>query len=74
MLRFRQTSPLYDTKRCHAFVCDLANDALDPPIAPGSMDVIVMIFVLSAIRPDAMPSVMQKLFAVCRHKGWNGPM
>lgn len=45
-----QTSEAYDPRRCCAFVCDISRDKVDLPDA--SVDVITLIFVLSALRPD----------------------
>ena len=59
-----QSSRLYEPERCSAFVCDIANNSLDPPVAPGTIDVAVMIFVLSAVQPTAMASVVRKLYEV----------
>jgi methyltransferase-like protein 6 len=39
-----------DAGRLHASVCDIVNDEL--PVADGSMDVILCMFVLSAIVPE----------------------
>ncbi len=49
----RSTSD-YDEKRCKAFVCDITNldDNKDFPIKENELDIIVMIFVLSAIKPE----------------------
>eukprot|EP00040_Diaphanoeca_grandis_P022598 m.121868 g.121868 ORF g.121868 m.121868 type:complete len:427 (-) comp28884_c0_seq1:76-1356(-) len=52
-------SPDYDTKRCHAFVCDAAEDPVGLP--ENSVDVVVLIFVLSAIRPERMQTAVDKL-------------
>ncbi|KNC75390.1 hypothetical protein SARC_12084 [Sphaeroforma arctica JP610] len=41
----------YNQKRCTGFVCDISNPEHDIPIEEGSLDVITMIFVLSAVQP-----------------------
>ncbi|MCL4122938.1 UNVERIFIED_CONTAM: hypothetical protein GTU68_011353 [Idotea baltica] len=41
----------YNADRCHAFVCDLAAESLSTPFPQNSVDVIVCIFVLSALQP-----------------------
>ena len=51
----------YDSMRCHAFVCDIADDSSPVPFPDGSLDIIILIFVLSAIHPDKMQSVMNRL-------------
>jgi len=38
--------------RCQAFVCDITAEDWQPPFLPDSLDIAIMIFVLSAIHPD----------------------
>jgi SAM-dependent methyltransferase len=64
-----QASPYYDAARCHAFVCDVAATALDPPVPPATVDVAVLIFVLSAMRPAAMPAVLARIYTALRPGG-----
>lgn len=51
----------YDAKRCHAFVCDISDDNSPVPFPDGSLDNIILIFVLSAIHPDKMQAVLNRL-------------
>lgn len=51
----------YDQNRCHAFVCDIADENSSIPFPDGSLDIIILIFVLSAIHPDKMQPVMNRL-------------
>ena len=52
MLRITfQEHPHYNERRCHAFLCDVAADEPSFPFPKGSLDIIVLIFVLSAIEP-----------------------
>ncbi|CAG2054898.1 unnamed protein product, partial [Timema podura] len=62
-------SPEYDIRRCHAFVCDVASPEWDVPFEPESLDIAVLIFVLSAIHPDKMPLVVKQLFRFIRPGG-----
>jgi hypothetical protein len=48
-----KTNPEYDEKKCKAFVCDVTNIKEEEfPIKHNQLDIIVMIFVLSAIKPE----------------------
>eukprot|EP00051_Salpingoeca_urceolata_P002868 m.53386 g.53386 ORF g.53386 m.53386 type:complete len:403 (-) comp12378_c0_seq2:88-1296(-) len=49
----------YNPRRCHAFVCDIASTA--PPLPEASLDVVVLIFVLSALKPETMPDAIARL-------------
>ncbi|KAF8788503.1 tRNA N(3)-methylcytidine methyltransferase like protein [Argiope bruennichi] len=60
---------LYDPITCNAFVCDITQEILSEKIAPESVDVATMIFVLSAIHPDKMPFVLKNIFEVLRPGG-----
>ena len=62
MLYF-QSNALYDTERCHAFLCDLTTDALSDDVT-RPVDVITMIFVLSAIHPDKMAACIRNVVDV----------
>ncbi|KAJ8314039.1 hypothetical protein KUTeg_008600 [Tegillarca granosa] len=53
--------PDYNTERCHAFVCDICDESTTMLFPQKSLDVIVMIFVLSAIKPEKMQSVIDRL-------------
>jgi hypothetical protein len=44
-----QSHSLFEKQLCCAFVCDISSEEVDLP--DESLDVIIMIFVLSAIHP-----------------------
>lgn len=60
---------LYDEKRCHAFVCDVAGDDPTFPMKEASIDLIVLIFVLSAIHPDRMLTTIERLVKLLKPGG-----
>ena len=47
-----KNNPEYDPSKCHAFICDLSEDNIKFPFPENSLDVILVIFVLSAISPE----------------------
>lgn len=47
-----KSNPEYDPSKCHAFVCDLSEDNIKFPFPENSLDIILVIFVLSAISPE----------------------
>lgn len=52
------------TGRCSGHVVDMVKDPLPAEIAPQSLDVVMMIFVLSAISPEKFDIAIAKLAAV----------
>ncbi|XP_037492908.1 uncharacterized protein LOC105638120 isoform X2 [Jatropha curcas] len=52
-----------------AFACDLTIDDLDKEISPSSVDIVTMIFVLSAVSPERMPLVLQNIKKVLKPNG-----
>jgi len=62
-----QDHPLCDPARCLPFQCDITSD--DPlPFPPASIDLIILIFVLSAIQPSKMQLAVDHL-AECLKPG-----
>ncbi len=48
-----KTNPDYDEAKCKAFVCDITDlGKHEFPIKEGELDIMIMIFVLSAIKPQ----------------------
>jgi len=50
----------YATKRCHSWVCDVTQE-WNPPFPDNSLDVVTLIFVLSAISPAKMQAVVKNI-------------
>uniref|UniRef100_F7H6N2 Methyltransferase 6, tRNA N3-cytidine n=1 Tax=Callithrix jacchus TaxID=9483 RepID=F7H6N2_CALJA len=61
-VEYVEQNPLYDTERCKVFQCDLTKDDLLDHVPPESVDVVLLIFVLSAIHPDKMHLVLQNIY------------
>jgi len=59
----------YTETRVCAFACDLTGDGLDKHISPSSVDIVTMIFVLSAVSPEKMSSVLQNIRKVLKPNG-----
>ena len=61
-----QKNPAFDPTHCHAQVWDLSDKAgLPSSIREGSVDVAIMIFVLSALHPDEWPRAVENAWRVC---------
>ncbi|XP_008269888.1 tRNA N(3)-methylcytidine methyltransferase METTL2A isoform X3 [Oryctolagus cuniculus] len=64
-----QTHPEYDPSRCFAFIHDLCDETQSYPVPGGTLDVIILIFVLSAIVPDKMQKAISRLSRLLRPGG-----
>ncbi|XP_039592105.1 tRNA N(3)-methylcytidine methyltransferase METTL6 isoform X2 [Polypterus senegalus] len=65
----RQQNPLYNAKQCKAFQCDLTKDDLLENIPSESVDVVTLIFVLSAVHPDKMHLLLENIYKVLKPGG-----
>uniref|UniRef100_UPI00398F7D2F tRNA N(3)-cytidine methyltransferase METTL2 n=1 Tax=Pristiophorus japonicus TaxID=55135 RepID=UPI00398F7D2F len=59
----------YDSSRCLAFVHDLCDAQATYPVPDGNLDIIILIFVLSAIHPDKMQAVIKRLSQLLKPGG-----
>ncbi|ORZ13573.1 S-adenosyl-L-methionine-dependent methyltransferase [Absidia repens] len=64
-----QSNPDYDTTRSNAFVWDLASKDLPEMIEPGSLDIIVMIFVFSALAPEQWDQAIKNIHLMLKPGG-----
>ncbi|XP_074651753.1 tRNA N(3)-cytidine methyltransferase METTL6-like [Tubulanus polymorphus] len=68
-VQFVKDNSLYDPARCHAFQCDITEDSLSNVIQECDIDIVTMIFVLSAIHPDKMTAALENVFKILKPGG-----
>ncbi|XP_027868062.1 tRNA N(3)-cytidine methyltransferase METTL6 [Xiphophorus couchianus] len=68
-VEFVKKNPLYRPDRCCAFQCDLTKDHLMENVPEASVDVVTLIFVLSAIHPDKMKVALENIGKVLKPGG-----
>ncbi|KAL8235186.1 hypothetical protein R6Q59_021286 [Mikania micrantha] len=56
----------FNKSKINAFACDLTSDDLVNHIPASSIDIVTMIFVLSAVSPEKMPLVLQNIKRVMK--------
>ncbi|KAH0626928.1 hypothetical protein JD844_002231 [Phrynosoma platyrhinos] len=61
--------PEYDTSRCFAFVHDLCKSEMSFPMPEESLDVVILIFVLSSILPEKMQCIINRLSQLLKPGG-----
>lgn len=61
--------PDYTSTVCHAFVHDICDEVAPFPFPPRSLDVILAVFVLSAIHPERLQGVVNRLSTYLKHGG-----
>ncbi|KAH7857425.1 hypothetical protein Vadar_012549 [Vaccinium darrowii] len=59
----------FNEDRVNAFLCDVVNDDLCDTMMPSSIDVVTLIFVLSAVCPKKMHLILQNLKKVLKPDG-----
>lgn len=59
----------YDEKKIKAFQCDITTDSVHQHIPANSLDIISMIFVLSAITPEKFDAVVKNLHRLLKPNG-----
>ncbi|KAI9161075.1 hypothetical protein LWI28_014204 [Acer negundo] len=56
--------------RINAFVCDVVDGSLSEKISASSVDVVTLIFMLSAVSPKNMPLILQNIKSVLKPNGY----
>ncbi|XP_032598817.1 methyltransferase-like protein isoform X1 [Drosophila grimshawi] len=64
-----RSQPQFDGKRCEVFVMDATEERWQVPFEADSQDIIVMIFVLSAIEPSKMQRVLENCYRFLKPGG-----
>lgn len=64
-----QSNELYDTLRMKAFTCDITKPDIFDEVPAQSLDIITMVFVLSAIHPSNFQQVAENLFKLLKPHG-----
>ncbi|XP_055456294.1 tRNA N(3)-methylcytidine methyltransferase METTL8, mitochondrial isoform X1 [Psammomys obesus] len=59
----------YSEAHCSAFIHDVCDGGLAYPFPDGSLDVVLLIFVLSSIHPDRMQAVVRRLSRLLKPGG-----
>lgn len=55
--------------RCVPFLCDVTKDNWNAPFEAGSLEIILMVYVLSSINPDKMRHVLKKTYEYLKPGG-----
>eukprot|EP00940_MAST-03C_sp_MAST-3C-sp2_P002099 g2099.t1 len=68
-VRLIKENPAYESGRCSVFVCDVTKESLPRPILDATVDNVLLLFVLSAMRPEDMLTAVRRAAAPLRIGG-----
>ncbi|KAM6985067.1 tRNA N(3)-cytidine methyltransferase METTL8, mitochondrial [Aplochiton taeniatus] len=64
-----KSHPEYNSATCHAFVQDISDEMASFPFPPLTLDVILVVFVLSSIHPKRVQGVVNRLSKYLKYGG-----
>lgn len=64
-----QKHNLYDERYMKAFACDITTEQVFDTLADGSLDIVTLIFVLSAIHPDKFRQTVSNIYRLLKPGG-----
>nr|XP_043635250.1 uncharacterized methyltransferase C3H7.11-like isoform X2 [Erigeron canadensis] len=64
-----KSNPKFREDQMNVFVCNIAEDNLCDHVASASVDVVTLVFTLSAVSPEKMPTVIQNIRCVLKPNG-----
>ncbi|XP_066140372.1 tRNA N(3)-methylcytidine methyltransferase Mettl2 isoform X2 [Euwallacea fornicatus] len=68
-IQILKDSEIYDSKRCCVFILDVSKEEWSVPFEENSIDVVVIIFVMSAIHPDRYKSIVHNVYKCLKPGG-----
>ncbi|XP_055692221.1 tRNA N(3)-methylcytidine methyltransferase METTL6 isoform X2 [Lutzomyia longipalpis] len=68
-IKLLQENPQYCEERIKGFTCDITTGELLDTLDEDSVDIVTLIFVLSAIHPEKFKNVLQNLYKVLKPGG-----
>ncbi|XP_021978302.1 tRNA N(3)-methylcytidine methyltransferase METTL6 isoform X4 [Helianthus annuus] len=64
-----ESHPNFRKDQINVFVCNIAEENLCDHIMPASVDIVTLVFTLSAVSPEKMPIIIQNLGLVLKPNG-----
>lgn len=65
-----KTNPLYNAEKIHAFQTDITKDCIYKHVQESTVDIVTLIFVLSAIHPNNFAVVLNNIYKLLKPGGF----